>query len=270
VTRCVHAARLLLLATWCAACGGEPAPVKSSATVARPAVAKPAKARDPELDVGQVVLGLRGHEAELHECFRLGGGEGASFVELTWRVGPDGAVESTAVGRSTSTPPVAECLSERLSGARFGRPGQTRRASWTFVGGLVRFEDADTRKRNNKNAKKKNKSGNNEGESGIVIEPSSPGKLDYEAVEGVVQVGYRLFAHCYRDGLERDPTLGGAVRLRFVIGMDGQVARVIDGGSDLPDEAVVACVAEGFFAMRFPKPAGGNVHLRYRIHFDSG
>lgn len=251
-----------------AACGGEPEPVKSSANVARSSSAKKAPKPLPELDQGQIVLGLRGREAELHECFRLASSDSPSFVEITWQVDAEGVVQDVAVGRSTSTAPVAECLTERLVNARFGRPGATRRASWTFVGGLVRFEDAETAKRNRSKKSKKKRS--NEGESGIVIEPSSPGKLDHDEVEGVVQVGYKLFAHCYRDGLERDPTLGGAVRLRFVIGMDGQVARVIDGGSDLPDEGVVACVAEGFFAMRFPKPAGGNVHLRYRIHFDSG
>jgi hypothetical protein len=244
--------------------------VKSSANAARPSPPQKVVKAAPELDQGQIVLGLRGREAELHECFQLSSNDSPSFVELTWRVDAEGGVEDVAVGRSTSTPEVGACLAERLVNARFGRPGSTRRAAWTFVGGLVRFEDAETAKRNRSKKGKKNKRSSNEGESGIVIEPSSPGKLNHDEVEGIVQVGYRLFAHCYRDGLQRDPTLGGAVRLRFVIGMDGQVARVIDGGSDLPDEGVVACVAEGFFAMRFPKPAGGNVHLRYRIHFDSG
>jgi hypothetical protein len=217
-----------------------------------------------------VVLGLRGHEAELHECFALAGEQSPVFVELEWDVNADGIVEDVRVGRSTaSSKNLPGCLSERLSQARFGRPGHTAVGTWTFVGGLVRFEDAETRRRNGVNQKRKNRKAN-DGETGIVIERESPGKLDSDTVEGIVHDGYRLFAHCYRDGLDRDKTLGGAVRLRFVIGADGRVARVIDGGSDLPDEGVVACVAEGFFALQFPKPAGGNVHLRYRMHFDSG
>lgn len=223
-----------------------------------------------ELDAGQVVLGLRGHEAELHECFTLAGEQSPTFVELEWDVSADGVVGKTRVNRTTAgSREVPPCLSERVAAARFGRPGHASVARWTFVGGLVRFEDAETRRRNRLNQRRKGRPAN-DGETGIVIERESPGKLDFDTVEGVVHDGYRFFAHCYRDGLARDSTLGGAVRLRFVIGSDGRVARVIDGGSDLPDEGVVACVAEGFFAMHFPKPSGGNVHLRYRMHFDSG
>ncbi len=253
-------------------CGGAaPAPAAKAPAKPRARVAARPKppARVPQLDAGQIVLGLRGHEAELHACFDLAGDDAPAFVELGWRVDGEGVVTTTRVRRSTSSAAVAECLSQRLQSARFGRPGSARQASWTFVGGLARFEDAETRRRNRLNARRKNKKAN-DNEQGIVIERSSPGKLDPEAVEGIVQSGYRLFAHCYRDGLDRDPQLDGAVRLRFVIGSDGQVARVIDGGSDLPDGGVVACIAESFFALRFPKPSGGNVHLRYRMHFDSG
>jgi len=231
---------------------------------------KSTAAQARKLDAGQVVLGLRGHEAELHECFSLAGEQTPVFVELEWDVDADGIVGAVRVGRSTAShEALTPCLSERLSRARFGHPGRASVAHWTFVGGLARFEDEGTRRRNRLNQKNKNKKAN-ESETGIVIERESPGKLDSETIEGIVQEGYRLFAHCYRDGLDRDRTLGGAVRLRFVIGADGRIARVIDGGSDLPDEGVLACVAEGFFAMQFPKPTGGNVHLRYRMHFDSG
>ena len=252
------------------ACGGAAEPAKEPTTVARPAVRAEAKVELPKLDPGQIVLGLRGHEPELHECFELAQVVDPAFVQLAWRVNGEGAVEDIRVLNSTSpSEAVATCLAERLSPARFGRPGKAKAAAWTFVGGLVRFEDDATRRRNRINQKRKNKKAN-EGEEGVIIERSSPGKLDPQAVEGIVQSGYKLFAHCYRDGLDRDPTLGGAVRLRFVIGSDGRVARVIDGGSDLPDVGVVACVAESFFALEFPRPAGGNVHLRYRVHFDSG
>lgn len=254
------------------ACGcGESPPPSAKSAPARPAALRAAtKPSLPKLDPAQIVLGLRGHEAELHECFQLAGTENPSFVQLAWRVSAEGVVEDVQTQSSTAANAnVAPCLVERLAESRFGRPGSPRAASWTFVGGLVRFEDEATRKRNKLNAKRKNRKAN-EGEEGVVIERSSPGKLDPQAVEGIVQNGYKLFAHCYRDGLDRDPTLGGAVRLRFVIGANGRVARVIDGGSDLPDASVVVCVAESFFALEFPPPAGGNVHLRYRVHFDSG
>ncbi len=261
----------LLLALLVSGCGGS-RPKPGSAPAARPskARAQPTKPALPELDPAQIVLGLRGHEPELHECFALGAEDRPTFVQLVWDVSEDGVVQRVRVGRSTANhEAVAPCLSERVSQARFGRPGRLSSGTWTFVGGLARFEDRETRKRNQKNARRK-RPRQDDGEAGVQIERSSPGKLELSAVENIVQSGYRLFAHCYRDGLGRDPELGGAVRLRFVIGMDGNVARVIDSGSDLPDAGVVACVAEGFFALRFPKPAGGNVHLQYRLHLNSG
>lgn len=270
----MRSARYLLLALGptFVACGGSSAAEPKAPPAVREVAPQrtAAKPRVRELDAGQVVLGLRGHEAALHECFTLAGEQNAAFVELEWDVSADGLVGQTRVKRSTAaSQDLPPCLSTRVAEARFGRPGIASVARWTFVGGLVRFEDADTRRRNRLNQRRKDRRAN-DGETGIVIERESPGKLDVDAVEGVVHDGYRFFAHCYRDGLARDSTLGGAVRLRFVIGADGRVARVVDGGSDLPDEGVVACVAEGFFAMHFPKPAGGNVHLRYRMHFDSG
>jgi hypothetical protein len=106
-------------------------------------------------------------------------------------------------------------------------------------------------------------------EPGIAIEASSPGFLEPDAIENVVESGFRLYAHCYRDGLSRDPALGGAIRLNFVIAPTGMVERVADGGSDLPDRRVINCVAQGFFALQFPRPERGAVHVLYRISFDS-
>jgi hypothetical protein len=60
------------------------------------------------------------------------------------------------------------------------------------------------------------------------------------------------------------------VRLRFVVGEDGIVTAVEDGGSDLTDRQVVDCVAEGFYSLRFPEPERGDAHLIYRIHFGDG
>jgi hypothetical protein len=91
-----------------------------------------------------------------------------------------------------------------------------------------------------------------------------------EVVDNVVESGYPLFARCYRDGVQRNSGLDGAVRLRFVVGKTGDVTTVEDSGSDLSDRQVVDCVAEGFYGLRFPEPARGAAHLVYRIHFDSG
>lgn len=261
----------LTLALTLCACGGNTPPPQHASAAAKPTPrAKPAARNLPEIEPTQVVLGLRGHEAEFRDCFQAAAEERPTFVQLEWDVSPDGDAANPRVARSTvNNEAVAPCLSEHVTQARFGHPGRPSVARWTFVGGLARFEDRETRRRNRANAQKKNHR-QDDAESGVMIERSSPGKVDVDAVEGIVQSGYKLFAHCYRDGIDRDPELGGAVRLRFVIGTDGNVARVIDSGSDLPDPEVVVCVAESFFALRFPKPEGGNVHLQYRFHLNSG
>ena len=56
----------------------------------------------------------------------------------------------------------------------------------------------------------------------------------------------------------------------MVIGRDGVVDALHDAESDIPDPEVIDCVAEGFFALRFPKPRAKTVRLLYRIAFDGG
>jgi hypothetical protein len=59
------------------------------------------------------------------------------------------------------------------------------------------------------------------------------------------------------------------VRLKFVIAPEGSVEEIVDEGSDLPDQRVINCVAEGFFALVFPKPERGPVHVQYRMLFSA-
>jgi tetratricopeptide (TPR) repeat protein len=107
-------------------------------------------------------------------------------------------------------------------------------------------------------------------EKGVTIEPSSPARMDPAAVDDIVSANFGLFAHCYRGALERRPGLAGVVRLRFIIGGRGNVMSVRDAGSELPDGKLVDCVAEGFYALSFPKAPGDEVRVLYRLVFDSG
>jgi hypothetical protein len=94
--------------------------------------------------------------------------------------------------------------------------------------------------------------------------------MEPSAVDDIVSANFGLFAHCYRGALERRPGLAGVVRLRFVIGDGGNVVSVRDAGSELPDGKLVDCVAEGFYALSFPKAPGDEVRVLYRLVFDSG
>jgi hypothetical protein len=48
-----------------------------------------------------------------------------------------------------------------------------------------------------------------------------------------------------------------------VIGRDGSVTTLQDGGSDLPDQGVVQCVVRSFGTLSFPQPERGIVTVLY-------
>jgi hypothetical protein len=266
--RFLHIASSIVLAS---ACGGA-TPIKERASRPVPRQAEPELLATETLDPVRTVGGLRGNGDRVRRCFEdaVGG-----FVRLAWRVAADGAVREPRVVRSTiGSKPVEECLKSVIAELHFGRPDRTSQAEWTFVHGLERSASAAPKKKEKRKKKRQRRRPADERtqelEEGIRIESSSSGWLEPGQIEGVVSDGFKLYAHCYREGLERQPSLGGAVRLRFVIDQNGQVAHVRDGGSDLPDQRVVDCVAEGFFALRFPKPSRGSVRVVYPIVFDSG
>jgi hypothetical protein len=97
-----------------------------------------------------------------------------------------------------------------------------------------------------------------------VCGPSS-GKLPPEVIQGIVRAHYPDFRRCYEVGLARDATLTGRVSVRFVIGRDGRVSNVCDGGSDMPDQEVAHCVSSSFYGLKFPAPQGGVVTVLYPI-----
>jgi hypothetical protein len=86
-------------------------------------------------------------------------------------------------------------------------------------------------------------------------------------IQRVVRSNFGVFRKCYEDGLRADPWLMGRVSVRFVIGVDGLITNVGNGGSDMPDGRVVSCVVRGFYDLVFPKPEGGIVTVTYPIMF---
>jgi hypothetical protein len=96
------------------------------------------------------------------------------------------------------------------------------------------------------------------------------GRLPPEVVQRIVRQNFGRFRMCYQSGLGRNPSLEGRVSARFVIGRDGSVANVSNGGSDLPDSAVVSCVLSAFYGLSFPEPQGGIVTVAYPIMLAPG
>ncbi len=93
------------------------------------------------------------------------------------------------------------------------------------------------------------------------------GRLPPEVIQRVVQQNFGRFRLCYENGLRNNPNLRGRVSVRFVIGRDGAVSNVGNGGSDMSDSGVVSCVVRSFYGLSFPRPEGGIVTVVYPITF---
>jgi hypothetical protein len=99
---------------------------------------------------------------------------------------------------------------------------------------------------------------------------SVSGRLPAEVIQRTVRQNFGRFRMCYEQGLMRNPNLEGRVTARFVIGRDGGVSNVGNGGSDLADSGVVSCVIGAFYGLSFPAPEGGIVTVSYPIAFSPG
>lgn len=98
-----------------------------------------------------------------------------------------------------------------------------------------------------------------------VGKPVVSGRLPPELIQRVVRQNYGRFRACYENGLRTNPNLTGRVTARFIIGRDGAVSNVANGGSDLPDAGVVGCVVSAFYGLSFPTPEGGIVTVSYPL-----
>jgi hypothetical protein len=251
------------------ACGSSPPPAAASAAPARhQAQVEPSEARVrlPELPPADVVHHLRGNEADLRRCF-FANPNLRGAVRFAWKLDVTGKVQGIHREFSTlSDPRVESCLSQRVTEIRFGDLEKPSTARWTFVFRLV---DPPPKPKSGRTAGKKRKAMPGD-ERGVQIDPSSAGVLPPDAINNVVEAGFPLFARCYRDGVNRDSSMDGTVRLKFVVSAAGAVSEVSDRGSDLSDRQVVDCIAEGFYALRFPEPQHGTVQVLYRLGFQAG
>lgn len=97
------------------------------------------------------------------------------------------------------------------------------------------------------------------------------GKLPPEVVQRIVRQNFGRFRLCYEAALQKKADLAGRVTVRFVIEKDGSVSSASDGGSDVADANLIACVTRAFSALSFPEPeGGGKVTVRYPLVFSPG
>ncbi len=67
------------------------------------------------------------------------------------------------------------------------------------------------------------------------------GRLPPEVISRIVRHNFGRFRLCYENGLRINPNLQGKVTTKFVIDRSGAVSSAADGGSDIPDRAVIQC-----------------------------
>jgi hypothetical protein len=73
---------------------------------------------------------------------------------------------------------------------------------------------------------------------------------------------------CWKEGLKRDPSTSGEVKIRLVITNDGKVRAWRDDGSSMSDEEVTQCVGGVVQTLKFPKQKSpGDAWGAYSIHF---
>jgi hypothetical protein len=96
------------------------------------------------------------------------------------------------------------------------------------------------------------------------------GRIPAEVIQRTVRSNFGRYRACYESALRTNPSLTGRVSVKFIIGRDGAVASAQDGGSDIPDQSVIACVTRSFTNLSFPSPEGGIVTVVYPLLFQPG
>ncbi len=97
------------------------------------------------------------------------------------------------------------------------------------------------------------------------------GKIDPDAVRGVIRAATPRFLICYVAGLKKDRKLAGRVETRFVIDETGHVESVEDvtHSNVLPDDATRDCIVSKFKQLEFPPPQpSGKVPITYPLLLD--
>ena len=251
--------RLVGLAFVASACGGPPEPEVQRAERAPSRSLKATRSVErvapPPIPPEDVLFGLRSALPDLRSCLTAPGA-----VRVEWLVDEKGRSSDFEVvwTEQQVDADVLPCLAALIEERSFDVPDDARTglASWTFV------RDLQALHREGPSRKRRRTSRN----QGVQFDP--PGRLDAAQVDGVVQNGMRLYAHCLRAAVEEESSVGGRLALSWLVDEDGRPREVTDAGSDIDNEAVVDCAAECFYALEFPPPSGGSVKVTYALLFN--
>jgi hypothetical protein len=93
------------------------------------------------------------------------------------------------------------------------------------------------------------------------------GRLPPEVVTRIVRQSFGRLRVCYEKGLAQNPAMQGRMVVRFVIDNAGEVKGVSNGGSQLANRSVEACILKAFNGLTFPQPEGGIVSVTAPLTF---
>ncbi len=91
------------------------------------------------------------------------------------------------------------------------------------------------------------------------------GRIPAELILRIMRQSYGRFRFCYEVGLRKNPNLSGRIVIRFIIGRDGTVSNVANGGSDIADSNVISCILRSVYNISFPSPESGIVTILYPV-----
>lgn len=89
------------------------------------------------------------------------------------------------------------------------------------------------------------------------------GYLSAESISSVVRENRSAIRSCYEEGLQRDPSLGGRLIVRWAIRENGTADQVRLGSSTLNDAGVEECIIGQVEQWHFQEPDGGVVYVAY-------
>ncbi|MFW5968051.1 MAG: TonB family protein, partial [Persicimonas sp.] len=98
--------------------------------------------------------------------------------------------------------------------------------------------------------------------------PAVEGSLDKEIIRRVVRQHRREIAACYERELQKDKSLSGRVKVKFVISANGSVMSASVSESSLDNSTVEQCITGKIRQWGFPDPEGnGIVEVNYPFNF---
>jgi Ca-activated chloride channel family protein len=97
------------------------------------------------------------------------------------------------------------------------------------------------------------------------------GHLDASMIRRVIHSHMNQVRFCYEKELQKLPSFGGRLELRFVIEASGKVSAAEIATSTMSNQAVQSCVADVFRSLEFPAVEGGGlVQVNYPLIFKPG